>query len=49
MRLWPMKMITQFLLIVDDIEVEVNVDASSGSGVIGVEVGVDYVTPREVA
>ena len=43
-----MKMITQFLLIVDDIEVEVNVDASSGV-VIGVEVVVDYLTPREVA
>ena len=43
-----MKMITQFLLIVDDIEVEVNVDASSGV-VICVEVSVDYVTPREVA
>lgn len=35
-----MKMITQFLLIFDDIEVEVNVDASNGD-VIGVEVGVD--------
>ena len=42
-----MKMITQFLFIIDDIEVEVNVDASSGN-VIGVEVGDDYVTPREV-
>ena len=40
MWLWLMKMITQFLLIVDDIEVEVNVDASNGD-VIGVEVGVD--------
>ena len=40
MWLWLMKMITQFLLIVDDIEVEVGVDASNGD-VIGVEVGVD--------
>ena len=40
MWLWLMKMITQFLLIFDDIEVEVNVDASNGD-VIGVEVGVD--------
>ena len=43
-----MKMITQFLITIDDIEVEVDVDASSGV-VIGDEVGDDYVTPREVA
>ena len=43
-----MKMITQFLIIIGEIEGEVNVDASSGV-VIGVEVGDDYVTPREVA
>ena len=43
-----MKMITQFLIIIGEIEGEVNVDASSGV-VIGDEVGDDYVTPREVA
>ena len=48
MWLWLMKMITQFLIIIGEIEGEVNVDASSGV-VIGDEVGDDYVTPREVA